>query len=130
VAAELRRAAILALTGAVAGAGCGGGGDRPSREEARRCLEGLDLHVTVVEPAPDDRDAPDAELIANDVLRGRVMVLAAYYDDEDRAERYEPALRRNARSFDGAVERHGTLTLLWVRGDESRFAERVRDCLL
>jgi hypothetical protein len=130
VAAELRRAAILALTGAIAAAGCGGGDDRPSREEARRCLEGLDLHVTVGERSPDDRDAPDAELIAGDVLRGRVTVFAGYYDDEDRAERYEPALRRNARSFDGTVERHGTLTLLWVRGNETRFAERVRDCVL
>ena len=130
MAAGLRQAAILAMTGALATAGCGGGDNRPSREEARRCLEGLDLHVTGGERSPDDRDAPDEELIANDVLKGRVMVLAAYYDDEDRAERYEPALRRNARSFDGAVERHGTLTLLWVRGAESRFAERVRDCLL
>jgi hypothetical protein len=126
----VKQAAVLALTGALAAAGCGGGDDRPSRVEARRCLEGLDLHVTGVEPSPDDRDAPDAELIANDVLKGRVMVLAAYYDDEDRAERYEPAVRRNARSFDGAVERHGTLTLLWVRGDESPLAERTRDCLL
>jgi hypothetical protein len=130
VAAELRQAAILALTGAVAAAGCGGGDDRPSREEARRCLEGLDLHVTLIEPLPGDRDAPDAQLIANDVLKGRVMVMAGYYDDEDRAERYEPSLRRNARSFDGAVERHGTLTLLWVRGDDSPFGERARDCLL
>ena len=24
----------------------------------------------------------------------------------------------------------GTLTLLWVRGDEGRLAERARDCLL
>lgn len=130
MAAELRRAAILALTGALTAAGCGGDDDRPTREEARRCLEGLDLHVTVVEPAPDDRDAPDAELIANDVLKGRVMLFAGYYDDEDRAERYEPALRRNARSFDGAVERHGRLTLLWVRGEAHRLAEQVRDCLL
>ena len=58
------------------------------------------------------------------------MVFAAYYDEEDRAERYEPALRRNARPFDGAVERYGTLTLLWVRGAEGRFAERTRACLL
>jgi hypothetical protein len=130
VAAGLRQAAIVAMTGALATAGCGGGDNRPSREEARRCLEGLDLHVTGGERSPDDRDAPDEELIANDVLKGRVMLFAGYYDDEDRAERYEPALRRNARSFDGAVERHGTLTLLWVRGAESRFAERVRDCLL
>jgi hypothetical protein len=41
-----------------------------------------------------------------------------------------PTLRRDARSFDGTVERHGALTLLWVHGDESRLAERVRDCLL
>jgi hypothetical protein len=58
------------------------------------------------------------------------MVLAAYCDDEDRAARYEPALRRNERSFDGAVERYGTLTLLWVRGHEGRVADRTRDCLL
>ena len=130
MAAGLRQAAILAMTGALATAGCGGGDNRPSREEARRCLEGLDLHVTGGERSPDDRDAPDEELIANDVLKGRVMLFAGYYDDEDRAERYEPALRRNARRFDGTVERHGTLTLLWVRGDEGRLAERARDCLL
>ena len=58
------------------------------------------------------------------------MLFAGYYDDEDRAERYEAAPRRSARSFEGAVERHGTLTLLWVRGDESRLAGRARDCLL
>jgi hypothetical protein len=63
----VRRTAILALTGAIAAAGCGGADDRP---------------------------------------------------------------RRNARSFDGAVERYGTLTLLWVRGHEGRFADRTRDCLL
>jgi hypothetical protein len=97
----VRRTAILALTGALAAAGCGGGDDRPSREEVRRCLEGLDLHVTGAERSP-----------------------------EDRAARYEPALRRNARSFDGAVERYGTLTLLWVRGHERRFADRTRACVL
>jgi len=58
------------------------------------------------------------------------MLFAGYYDDEDRAEGYEPALRRNARSFEGVVERHGALTLLWVRGDDSPFGERARDCLL
>jgi hypothetical protein len=71
-----------------------------------------------------------AAAVAILALKGRVMLFAGYYGDEDRAERYEPALRRNARSFDGAVERHSTLTLLWIRGDERRFAERVRGCLL
>lgn len=125
----MTRTARIALAGAVVLVGCGGD-NRPSPEEARRCLERLDLHVTTVEPRADDADAPDVELIAGDVLRGRVTVLAAYYDDEDRAERYEPSLRRNVRSYDGVVERHGTLTLLWVRGSEGPFAERTRDCLL
>jgi hypothetical protein len=86
--------------------------------------------VTGGERSPDDRDAPDEELIANDVRGGSVMVFVAYYDDEDRAERLEPSLRRNARPFDGLVERHGALTLLWVRGERSRIGERVRDCVL
>ena len=119
------------MTSAVATAGCGGGGDgRPSREEARTCLERLKLHVTPWERPPNDDDGPYARLDANDVLRHRIRVEAQYYDDEQDAERYEPAQRRFARTHDGAVERHGTLTLLWVRGDEGRLAERARDCLL
>jgi hypothetical protein len=114
----------------VVAAGCGGGDDRPSREDARRCLSQAGLHVTGGARSPDDRDAPDEELIANDVRAGSVMVFVAYYDDEERAERLEPSLRRNARRFDGFVERHGTLTLLWVRGERSRMGERLRDCIL
>ena len=82
------------------------------------------------EASAGDRDAPDAELIANDVRRGRVMVFVAYYDDEGRAERLAPKLRRNARRFDGVVERHGTITLLWVDGSRGRMGDRVRDCVL
>jgi predicted small lipoprotein YifL len=80
VAAELRRAAILALTSALAAAGCAGA-----------------------------RTVPPA--------RKRAAASRAW-------------ISTHARSFEGAVERHGTLTLLWVRGDESPFAERTRDCLV
>jgi hypothetical protein len=69
-------------------------------------------------------------LDANDVLRGRLRVEAQYYDDEQEAERYEPAQRRFARTHDGAVERHGTLTLFWLGGRGHPLAERTRDCLL
>jgi hypothetical protein len=126
----VRRAALLAIAASLAAAGCGGDGEPPSREDARRCLEELGLHVTGAEPLPGDADAPDYELIANDVRARRVMVFAAYYDDEGRAERFEPSLRRNARRFDGFVERDGSITLLWVRGHESGIGERARDCLL
>jgi hypothetical protein len=123
-------ASLLILMAAwLVAAGCGGD-DRPSREDARRCLSQAGLHVVGGEPSRGDTDAPDAELIANDVRGGRVMVFIAYYDDEGRAERLEPSLRRNARRFDGFVERHGTVTLLWVRGELSPIAGRVRDCVL
>jgi hypothetical protein len=111
----------------VVAAGCSGGDDRPSREDARRCLSQAGLRVVGAERSPGDRDAPDAELIAGG---GSVTVFIAYYDEEDRAERLEPSLRRNARRLDGFVERHGTLTLLWVRGERSRMGERVRGCVL
>jgi hypothetical protein len=102
----------------------------PSREEARRCLERLDLHVTPRERLPNDDDGPYAALFVNDVLRGRVMLEAEYYDDEPEAERWEARQRRSLRTHGGSVERHGTLTLLWLGGRESRFAERTRACLL
>jgi hypothetical protein len=127
----MRRAALLALAGALAGGGCGGGGDdRPSREEARDCLERLDLHVTPWDRPPNDDDGPYAMLDANDVLRGRLRVEAQYFDDEQEAERHEPGMRRYARAHDGAVERHGTLTLFWFYGHRAPLAERTGDCFL
>jgi hypothetical protein len=124
---------VVLLVVAAAIAGCGGGGDgdeRPSREEARRCLERLALHVTPWERPPNDDDGPYARLDANDLLRGRVRVEAAYYDNEQEAERLEPASRRAARQIDGVIERHGSLILLWVYGHEHPVAERARGCLL
>ena len=126
----MSRAALLIVAGALAAVGCRGGDERPSREEARRCLERLDLHVTPWERSPNDDDGPYARLDANDVLRGRLRVEAQYYDDEEEAERYEPAARRFARTHDGAVEPHGTLTLFWVYGHRHPLAEPTRDCLL
>jgi hypothetical protein len=129
VAAELKRAVLLALASALAGCGSGGD-DRPTREEARTCLERLDLHVKPWERPPNDDDGPYARLDANDVLRYRLRVEAQYYDDEDEAERVERAARRAARQVDGTLERHGPLTLLWIDGHEHPLAERTRDCFL
>jgi hypothetical protein len=123
-------ATAVAVAGVIAGAGCGGGDDRPSREQARGCLEELDLHVTAWERPPNDDDGPFARLDANDVLRGRLRVEAQYYGDEEEAERYEPGQRRFARAQGGAVERHGSLTLLWVFGQGRPLADRTKDCLL
>ena len=113
---------------ALSGAGCGGGEEDagPSLREARRCLEELGIHVTV------DRlpGAPRSELVANDILLGRVMLYVQYHGDEDGARRYERGLRREARRHDWVAERDGTLTLLWRDGHGSHAGRRARDCVL
>lgn len=125
------RATVLAIAGCLAAGACGGGDDRPSREAARRCLERLNMHVTPRRPTPAERSSLEAELHAIDILKARVRVSALYYVDEDAAERFERALRRSARGVPGAVERHGSLTLYWIRGGHrSAFAGRTRDCLI
>jgi hypothetical protein len=97
-------AAAVAL---VASAGCGGDedGGPPSRQEARRCLERLDLHVTPFERSLNDDDGPAAWLDANDVLEGRVRLEARYWDD-------------------------GRVTMHWIWGRKSRLAPAARDCVL
>ncbi len=127
----MRRAAVLAIACCLAAGGCGGGDDRPSREEARRCLERLNLHVTRRGPTRAERGSLEAELHAIDILRDRIRVSALYYVDEDAAERSERAARRSAREVGDAVERHGSLTLYWIGGGHrSAFAGRTRDCLV
>jgi hypothetical protein len=86
--------------------------------------------VTPQQRLPNDDDGPHATLFVNVVLRGRLMLEAQYWDDEDSAERQAPALRRNAPTYDGSVERHGSLTLLWLSGREARIAGQATDCLL
>jgi hypothetical protein len=99
---------VAACAGLLALAGCGGddGGDGPpSRQEARRCLERLMLHVTPRDRLPNDDDGPAMWLDANDVLRYRVRVEAQYWDD-------------------------GRVTLHWYWGRGHRLAGPVRDCFL
>jgi hypothetical protein len=99
----------------------------PSPREARRCLEARGIHVTI-QRLP--WEGPDIELIANDILLGRVMLYVQYHDDEVGARRYERDLRREARAHDWVAERDGTLTLLWRDGHGSRAGRRARNCVL
>jgi hypothetical protein len=125
------RTTVLLAGAALLGAGCGGGDEdgRPSPREARQCLEDLGIHVTI-DRLPGGGGAPERELVANDILLGRVMLYVQYHDHEDGAERYERTLRREARRHDWRAERHGTLTLLWRAGQESRAGRRARGCVL
>ena len=75
--------------------------------------------------APDDTNAPDTELIVGTPQAGAFL---AFYNELRRAERYAPGIAKRTRRFGGAVERHGKLTILWVRGKDSHDAKRIRSC--
>ncbi len=125
----MRRTATVAL---VLVAGCGGGDDEDGDGEpatpaqARACLMDAGYTVTGGSRSADDADAPDHEL----VIAGRGPgAFIAFYDRLSRAERYEPALRRDAARFKGVVERHGRVTIVWVRPPGVADQARVRRCL-
>lgn len=91
-----------------------------SPADARKCLTDAGFRVLGGPRSPGDRNAPDTELI---VGGDGEMAFVAYYDELARAERYEPKIRRNARRFEGDVERRGQITVIWVRwprGDDAR----------
>jgi hypothetical protein len=120
------RGACLLLTASVVLAGCGGGRGAASPEEARACLEQGDLRVLGGQREPGDADAPDTELI---VAGRQSSAFLAFYDDEARAVRYEPDLQ--ARALEpGAVERHGSVTIFWVRGRRTREGEQIKSCVV
>ena len=111
---------------AAAIAGCGGDGDGAvSPDEARACLEDEHLRVVGGPRAPDDTDAPDTELI---VAGHESSAVVAFYDDAARADRLAPLLEERA-TAPGAVERHGTITIFWVRGKSGSEAGRIRACV-
>ena len=118
----MRRSPLL-LTASVALAGCGGAPASP--DDARACLEGEHLRVLAGDRALADSDAPDTELIVD----GRQSsAFVAFYDDEALAVSYEPALQQLAIA-PGAVERHGRITIFWVRGRETAEGERIKACV-
>ena len=120
----MRRACLL-LTASIALAGCGGGSGPASPGDARACLEGEHLRVLAGDRALDDTDAPDTELIVD----GRqTSAFLAFYSDQARANRYEPALQQRA-TEPGAVERHGSITIFWVRGRRTPEGERIKACV-
>lgn len=124
------RAAGAGLLIVAALAGCGGGSGEPvAAEDARRCLsEGGGLKVQgPLKREADDVDAPDSTL----VVTGReTFVYLGWYDDEARGRRSAAEQREHAKDFDGSVERHGRLTIIWVRGRDSDEASRIERCAL
>ena len=120
----MRRARIL-VTASVALAGCGGGEDPASFDDARACLEDEHLRVVAAGNRSGDAGAPDWAVIVNG---SRTSAFLASYDTEARAIRYERNLQGSA-TAPGAVERRGRITFLWVRGRETPEGDRIKACV-
>jgi hypothetical protein len=94
-------------------------------DQARACLSDAAFRVTGGPRAPGDRNAPDVELIVND---GGAMAFIGYYKEVERAKRFESDLRRNARRFNGSVERRGPVSVVWVRKPSPDERRRIEGC--
>jgi hypothetical protein len=93
---------------------------------ARSCLTAKGLRVTGGPVVAAEAQSPDGELVVGDGTGGAFV---AFYGDPARAERLEPAVKRNARRFAGAVERRGAVTVLWIRPPAGGLRERVETCV-
>jgi len=109
-------------------AGCGGGGGDPaSAADARACLAKEKLRVLAAPRSPADSDAPDTELIVSSRKSGAFL---GFYENEQRAQDAAPQIPKDSKAFRGQVERHGKLTIFWVRGRQSAEADRIKACVL
>lgn len=90
----------------------------------KACLtsKGLAVHggATVGKLGPN---SPDGELITTGAF-------IAFYTDASNARRLEPALKQNAMHIGGQVERHGAVTVLWIRPPATRLRNDVSACVL
>ena len=120
----MRRASLAVVVAAALG-GCGSDDGAASPEDARACLEDAHLRVAGGPRAADDADAPDTQLL---VGGHHTSAFLAFYDDADRAARLAPAIEELA-TQPGAVERHGKITIFWVRGKETDEAAKIKACV-
>lgn len=117
---------------AVLVAGCGGGGEktRPRTLEAvRTCLHEAEIDVRggrYDRPA-DDKDAPDGELVTQN------MTFIAFYASEARADKLAAGLRARAEELGGTTTRHGTITVLYTAlpevGTTGKTDPRIEGCV-
>jgi hypothetical protein len=95
--------------------------------KVRTCLAGRGLRIAggAVPPAGHGPGGPQGELMVGDGTGGAYI---AFYPDPRSAERLEPELIRNARGFDGQVERRGSVALLWLHPPTRGLRTSVQAC--
>lgn len=95
-------------------------------DAAHRCLVARHLRVTggPVLP-PQGPNSPNGELIVGGDHGGAFI---AFYTDPGRAKQLEPEVIQNARHLGGHVERHGAVTVLWIRRPTGQLRGSVHAC--
>ena len=118
------------LVAGVISLSCGGDQVPVSAEETRTCLKDADFNVQgPVVRESDDSDAPDQTLVVSSSGRGSGAYIG-WYGAEARADRYASKITEHAKNFRGSVDRHGRLTIIWLRGQNTDEAGQIRDCAL
>jgi hypothetical protein len=98
--------------------------------KARTCLTTKGLRAIggpVLPPNPPGSSSADGELVVGNAARGAFI---AFYTDAGRAWRLEAGVARNASRISGRVERHGAVTVVWVRSPAGELRKAVETCAL
>lgn len=74
---------------------------------------------------PQGSNSPNGELI---VGNGHDGAFIAFYTNPGRAKQLEPEIIQNARRVGGHVERHGVVTVLWIRPPTSQLRDSLHAC--
>jgi hypothetical protein len=92
------------------------------------CLTQLGYRLTGGAPQSAGNDAPEYQIILDSRHGGGYI---GFYKNEARAKRLATRLRANAtRTRGAAVERHGTINIVWVDLPGSAARASVRACLV
>jgi hypothetical protein len=100
--------------------------------KARACLASHRFYVRggAVPPEGHGPGGPEGELIAGgpkgELKPGAALI--AFYADARIAERAEPEVLRNVRDFEGKVDRHGAVTILWLQSPTNRVRADLQAC--
>ncbi|MDQ6778299.1 MAG: hypothetical protein M3071_19240 [Actinomycetota bacterium] len=84
-------------------------------DKTRRCLTTKGVRALggpALPPNPARSSRPDGELVLGKSAAHSLFI--AYYTSAARAQRLQAGLKANARRIHSHVERHGTVTLVWV----------------
>ena len=91
----------------------------------RSCIAREGVRTGARRPEPGDADAPDAVV---DVFAGEARGFLGLYADRLRGRELLPAVRRNARDFDGIVEHRAHVTIIWAGHPTAALRDRVKRC--